>query len=427
MPLTKATFDMIQGNIANVLDYGADSSGASDSSSAFQAAINANPSGTVFVPAGTYRIDSIVYVNSVNLLGTGLGTIIRSFSSSDAFRVGAQAPSSGLRTGGGVSDMQIEIKSATGIAVRLMQTQNAYAKNLYIFCDVARPHTARGISLDGGNQSGFFNIIQNINCVGVDIGFISESTGSGFLTANMFIDVSAITYSDNTNSIGMAFNGNNGLDSTIIGGNFESCKKGIRMATDANWATTRTQGLFATNTRFEANYVCDIDWGNGGFRNTFLGYGNFGNSPNPGFNASLNYDGLKENVVAGNGSGTWTPTLVSSGATFSYASQLGYYYYSSAPVAAITIVCSINAEASGTVTNQVTVDGLPFAARNVTGLYQTATVGYAQGASTAIAGYINPNSTSIILTSNGGGVATPTTLAMNGTSRDLVLSATYLV
>ena len=53
MSLTKVTYSMIQGAFANVLDYGADSTGATDSSGAFAAA--AATGKTIYVPVGTYK------------------------------------------------------------------------------------------------------------------------------------------------------------------------------------------------------------------------------------------------------------------------------------------------------------------------------------------------------------------------------------
>ncbi len=56
MPLTKATYSMIDGAVLNVLDYGADPTGANDSTAAIQAAIDealaANKA--VYIPTGTY-------------------------------------------------------------------------------------------------------------------------------------------------------------------------------------------------------------------------------------------------------------------------------------------------------------------------------------------------------------------------------------
>ena len=54
MSLTKASYSMIKGAPANVLDYGADPTGATDSSAAFLAALQA--SSEVYVPEGTYQV-----------------------------------------------------------------------------------------------------------------------------------------------------------------------------------------------------------------------------------------------------------------------------------------------------------------------------------------------------------------------------------
>lgn len=53
MGLTKASYAMINGDVANVLDFGADATGATDSSTAFQTAVATGKS--IFVPKGTYK------------------------------------------------------------------------------------------------------------------------------------------------------------------------------------------------------------------------------------------------------------------------------------------------------------------------------------------------------------------------------------
>jgi hypothetical protein len=53
MALTKATYSMINGAVANVLDFGADPTGVADSSVAFQSACDTLKA--VFVPEGTYK------------------------------------------------------------------------------------------------------------------------------------------------------------------------------------------------------------------------------------------------------------------------------------------------------------------------------------------------------------------------------------
>jgi hypothetical protein len=60
MTLTKATYSMIDGAPVNILDYGADPTGLTDSSAAIQAAIDASKS--IFIPAGTYLIGTMIEV-----------------------------------------------------------------------------------------------------------------------------------------------------------------------------------------------------------------------------------------------------------------------------------------------------------------------------------------------------------------------------
>jgi hypothetical protein len=75
MALTKATYSMVLGAPVNVLDYGADRTGASDSATAINNAITAVAAaggGTVYFPAGTYRTNSsIVLKDKVTLQGEG--------------------------------------------------------------------------------------------------------------------------------------------------------------------------------------------------------------------------------------------------------------------------------------------------------------------------------------------------------------------
>lgn len=67
MSLTKATYSMIEGAPANVLDFGADPTGTSDSTAAFNAALIAATK--VYVPKGLYNVTSItVPVNKATIL-----------------------------------------------------------------------------------------------------------------------------------------------------------------------------------------------------------------------------------------------------------------------------------------------------------------------------------------------------------------------
>lgn len=76
MALTKVSYSMIAGAPANILDFGADATGASDSSAAITAALAA--SDAVFIPEGTFLITSNITIPRANitLFGEGDASII---------------------------------------------------------------------------------------------------------------------------------------------------------------------------------------------------------------------------------------------------------------------------------------------------------------------------------------------------------------
>lgn len=79
MSLTKATNSMIKGAPFNVLDYGADSTGATDASSAIQSALDAAAvsGGKVVIPAGQYKLSSGISVNGdTSIEGYGVGATV---------------------------------------------------------------------------------------------------------------------------------------------------------------------------------------------------------------------------------------------------------------------------------------------------------------------------------------------------------------
>jgi len=64
MALTKASFSMVTGTPVNVLDYGADPTGISDSAAAIRNALDAVPQtgGSLYFPPGTYSVQSTVII-----------------------------------------------------------------------------------------------------------------------------------------------------------------------------------------------------------------------------------------------------------------------------------------------------------------------------------------------------------------------------
>jgi len=72
MSLTKVTYSMISGAVANVLDYGADLTGSANSKTAIDLAL-ASGAGAVYFPAGTYKYTGQMTIpTGVNVFGAGM-------------------------------------------------------------------------------------------------------------------------------------------------------------------------------------------------------------------------------------------------------------------------------------------------------------------------------------------------------------------
>lgn len=400
--------------------WGAKADGVTDSTAAINSSLASGAKRTQ-LSAGSYTISGQIFVGTAQLTGNGISTILKSTATADTIRLGSSALSSSMVTGGIVENLRVDIYGSSSTAIYLLQSTNASVRNVQVYSQAARPNSQIGVLIDGGNISAFFNQFTNVYVQGVDQGFVFNSSGSGYATSSTFVNCSALTYTDNTLGIGVRFNGSNGQDSIFIGGNMESCKKGIVMDS-GTWAVTRTQGTTWLGMRFEANSVCDIDWGNGGFRNTFTGYGNYANSSAAG---SLNYDATKGNSINGANSGTWTPEFTSTGASFAYTTQLGNYSISGDIVTA-TISITTSGAATGTLTNPITVN-LPIATKDVTGQTYSAVVGYSTRSSKTIVGYATANSKAINLFIDGNTSATPTNIGLGAGGSTTVITITYLL
>jgi hypothetical protein len=123
--------------------------------------------------------------------------------------------------------------------------------------------------------------------------------------------------------------------------------------------------------------------------------------------------------------GTWTPNL---GGSTTYSVQVGYYTKVGRQV---TVQGVLQVDALNTPTNAGIIQGLPFTSNSATNFYQTASVGYWDQVNTPvsfIAGYINPNTSTIYLTNAITATATtgaPFAAFKSGTL--IMFSATYFV
>lgn len=116
MPLTKATYSMIDGSPVNVLDFGAVGDGVADDTAAIQAAIDSITKGEVYFPAGTYKVTATIDItkNGIHLLGSG--------SWATEIRMTANAPA--IAIAGSVSNV------INGTSVRNMTVRGGGQSNL---------------------------------------------------------------------------------------------------------------------------------------------------------------------------------------------------------------------------------------------------------------------------------------------------------
>lgn len=96
MALTKATYSMIRGASVNIVDFGADPTGVSDSSTAIQNAIDASSS--VYIPPGTYLLLSGLQLKSnLEIFGAGPASILKAGASAmNMLRAAADADRSNI-------------------------------------------------------------------------------------------------------------------------------------------------------------------------------------------------------------------------------------------------------------------------------------------------------------------------------------------
>lgn len=114
MALTKVTYSMINGPVANVVDFGADPTGTDDSYSAIQAAYDSNAAIIQF-PAGTFKVSQTIYIDR--------GVIING--------AGAQDGSGGNGQSAGISTTLINY-TGTGNCIDIVGSYTEGVSNVHI-------------------------------------------------------------------------------------------------------------------------------------------------------------------------------------------------------------------------------------------------------------------------------------------------------
>lgn len=204
MALTKVTYSMIEGAPINVLDYGADPTGSSDSTAAIQAALDVG--GMVYLPDGIYKLNSAPVTapgtraslgikSNTTFFGTGTlySTYINSGDSDGANLIMANDPS------GSISNVVID-----GITLKTNLASTLYNYHMINFiqpCDnitvkncTLKDFTYWGISFTKKTISNILvdnNRIYGSRATGIWVGYEAENV---IVTNNIVDGTAAGTY-----------------------------------------------------------------------------------------------------------------------------------------------------------------------------------------------------------------------------------------
>lgn len=221
MSLTKATYSMVRGAPVNVLDFGADNTGVSDSYAAIQSAIDSIPSGgEVYFPKGTYLVSqSILFVTDyMNLVGDG--AIIKATTANPPIEIGGADGTYTLTHHFSISGISFDANNLAPYAIKLRRAYsfsiesgeafNATSHGMYVWdkqhfgCEFSRfnfrNNGGAGVWWEG-DTSGYhvsfnrcsFNANTGAGCnfeptsgTGTDVNFVDctfENDGDGGLVA----------------------------------------------------------------------------------------------------------------------------------------------------------------------------------------------------------------------------------------------------
>jgi hypothetical protein len=186
---------MISGATANILDYGADPSGVSDSTAAIQACLNANALGEVFFPEGVYRItDSLTMAGGAqNLIGEGQRSILIAygFTSNKPIIINHGTPSV-KRSNQVIKGLQLFSDNGNGVGLSLEFIERGIFKDLWFYslqkmvsvtdqCYICLFESLRGYGITGKSfyvSAPAFNNNTLLNCTFGGTGFLLDSDSS---------------------------------------------------------------------------------------------------------------------------------------------------------------------------------------------------------------------------------------------------------
>ena len=167
MSLTKATYSMIDGAPANVLDYGAVGDGVADDTAAFALAIATGKA--VFVPKGTYKTNITLTSGNKTIFGEGIGaTVFKPAIAADPV-----IKLDGDTAGANISFFEfrafsIEGDAKQGHGVSIVNTNDLRGCDHVLMQDIRITACDRGISCTGRSiWNSFINVFCDNNEDGV--------------------------------------------------------------------------------------------------------------------------------------------------------------------------------------------------------------------------------------------------------------------
>lgn len=281
MSLTKATYSMIDGATANVLDFGANGDGIFDCTTAFQAAIDfcLDNSKTLFIPQGNYLITDPLLINGTRASGSQV-----------TFRMVGEIASDAITQGDGVIESRTNIIfNKTASKLFDIQFNDTYFQNVSFEDFSIRQtkdsiyfRTSEGFSVGKSNSNYVQKLLwQNVNCYGMK-NFIRFycTTGDPATPTNYF----GPTYIDRCNvfktetcieldnvNLNLFYLDRNLFHDTTVGGgihlngsatfmnmrntHFEGCEPAGIYQSDSNWnCNIGLDNVSAENTGVDSGY-----------------------------------------------------------------------------------------------------------------------------------------------------------------------------
>lgn len=252
MSLTKVSYSMINGQYINVLDYGVDSTGATDTTSKIQDAVTAAAGMPVYFPTGTYIVASPIvwsttaaFAPALKIFGDGAGkTNIDNRVANGSCFVSKSTTSGNFQLGGYIRDLKIYTTTSPVVSngVEIQAVYNFEHTGLYIIGmsnDGMRITCTIGDN-DAANQILYSNCrIENCK-IGINSNYGANITQPSFITVEKcFFQGHAVAgwkyaggnaVSDNNAFAAMDcpglwiwFNGANNPQFTSIATTFENC------------------------------------------------------------------------------------------------------------------------------------------------------------------------------------------------------------